>query len=253
MKLKKRYKNLISIITILGALILLIGCGGGGDDKELLGIIVYPHFATIAVGGTQQFKASGYYKELWLNPPLFNITNAVTWTSSNTAVATVNSSGLATGVAVGIATITATSGSISDSSPLTVTVPTTSTLPVYTNPTTIAIDSLGNMWVTNYGNNNVTKLSPSGALLDTLDVGNGLQSVHIDPLGNIWVTNAGSDSVSGNTVTKLSPSGMLLGTFTVGDNPSCVSIDSKGNVWVDNYGEGTVTVLKGASSQGFHP
>jgi uncharacterized protein YjdB len=46
---------------------------------------------------------------------------AITWTSSNTAVATVNSSGLVTTLTAGSATITATSESQSGSAALTVT------------------------------------------------------------------------------------------------------------------------------------
>ena len=47
----------------------------------------------------------------------------VTWASGSTLIATVNSSGLVTGVAVGSATITATSGTVSGSTTVTVTPP----------------------------------------------------------------------------------------------------------------------------------
>jgi hypothetical protein len=49
-----------------------------------------------------------------------NLTSAVTWTSTNTAAATINGTGLATGVAAGSTTIQATAGSISGSTGLTV-------------------------------------------------------------------------------------------------------------------------------------
>src|SRR5262249_25634716 len=48
-------------------------------------------------------------------------TNSVRWDSSKTKVATINSSGLASGIAVGQVTITATSGTITGAASLTIT------------------------------------------------------------------------------------------------------------------------------------
>ncbi|MTH16434.1 Ig-like domain-containing protein [Flavobacterium sp. LC2016-01] len=64
------------------------------------GVTVSPASASIFAGQTQQLTAT-------VSPSNASNTN-VTWSSSNTAVATVNSSGLVTGVAQGTATITAT-------------------------------------------------------------------------------------------------------------------------------------------------
>ncbi len=79
-------------------------------------VVVLPAAATASVGGTTQFVAI----------PLAASGTAlggrvVTWASSNTVVATVDGSGLATGVATGSATITATSEGKSGSSTITVT------------------------------------------------------------------------------------------------------------------------------------
>jgi cyanophycinase len=52
------------------------------------------------------------------------VSGPVTWTSSNTGVATVSASGLATGVAVGTTTITARAGRVSATAALTVAAPT---------------------------------------------------------------------------------------------------------------------------------
>ncbi|GAA6766383.1 hypothetical protein AAFH68_23250 [Flavobacterium sp. CGRL1] len=62
------------------------------------GVSVSPTTATVGLGSTQQLNAA-------IAPA--NATNQnVTWTSSNTAIATVNASGLVTAVAAGTATIT---------------------------------------------------------------------------------------------------------------------------------------------------
>ena len=60
----------------------------------LQSITVTPANPSIAVGAHQQFTATGNYSD----GSHQNLTNSATWTSSNQSVATVNSSGYATGV-----------------------------------------------------------------------------------------------------------------------------------------------------------
>jgi phospholipase C len=87
------------------------------NPPALVSIAVMPVNPTIAQGGTQQFTATGTYTD----GSTQDLTTAVTWTSSNPAVASINSGGLATGLAGGSSTITATSGSITNSTALAVT------------------------------------------------------------------------------------------------------------------------------------
>ena len=88
---------------------------------NLVSIAVTTNLSTIAKNTTAQFIATGTYSDKSTQ----NITSSVTWTSTNTAVATISSTfptaGLATGLTAGTTTITAASGSIS-SSPVTLTV-----------------------------------------------------------------------------------------------------------------------------------
>jgi len=84
----------------------------------LSSIIVTPNPPNnLAVGSTEQFTAIGYN---W-DGSKANITSQVTWSSDNTGTATINSIGLATGVAAGTSNITATLSGIT-SSPLSLTV-----------------------------------------------------------------------------------------------------------------------------------
>ncbi|MGA8764282.1 MAG: Ig-like domain-containing protein, partial [Candidatus Sulfotelmatobacter sp.] len=83
----------------------------------LLSISVSPGSASVAAGNSQQFAATGTYS----NGSTQNLTSTAQWTSSATAVATVSSGGLATGVAQGTTTIKAKSGTITGSATLTVT------------------------------------------------------------------------------------------------------------------------------------
>jgi hypothetical protein len=85
-------------------------------SATLVSIAVLPSNPILASGLKQQFAATGTYSD----GSTQNVTSSVTWTSSNTAVTTINATGLATGVAVGSTTIQAASGLLSNSTGLTV-------------------------------------------------------------------------------------------------------------------------------------
>ena len=95
-------------------------------SAPLVSMAVTPANGSIGTGGTQQYVATGTYSD----GSTQNLTSTVTWSSTNTGVATITSGGLATGVATGSSTITATSGSISGSTGLTVTAATLATIAV---------------------------------------------------------------------------------------------------------------------------
>ena len=82
---------------------------GGPGVKS---VTVSPSSASIAVNGTVQLTATA-------SPP--KSAGTVTWTSSNTAVATVSPGGLVSGVAAGTATIGATMSGVTGTSTVTVT------------------------------------------------------------------------------------------------------------------------------------
>lgn len=105
----------------------------GVTTVPVTGVSVTPTSAGLAVGGTSPLTAS-------VLPA--NATNkTVTWTSSNTAVATVSASGVVTGVAGGTATITATtqSGSFTASAAITVTASNVPTTGVTVSPATASV------------------------------------------------------------------------------------------------------------------
>ena len=89
-----------------------------GATVTVTSIAVTPMTAIIQAGATQQFTANATYSNGATGP----LTSGVTWTSSNTSLATVNSSGLATGVEAGTPTITATADGFTATATLTVTV-----------------------------------------------------------------------------------------------------------------------------------
>ncbi|MBI3609163.1 MAG: DUF1566 domain-containing protein, partial [Nitrospirae bacterium] len=83
---------------------------------NLTAIAVTPRDAAVAKGSVRSFTATGTYSDNTAQ----DITNLVTWSSSNTSVATVSAGGSVSGVAVGTTTITATLGGVSGQTTLTV-------------------------------------------------------------------------------------------------------------------------------------
>ncbi len=118
------------MVGVLAALAMAVGCGGGGGGGggsapaptpapvvvTLDAVTISPGAPTVAWGGFATLSALGHYSDGTSSPV------AVTWHSSNPAVATIDADGLAVGVAKGAATITATTaGGLVDQATLTVT------------------------------------------------------------------------------------------------------------------------------------
>jgi 6-phosphogluconolactonase len=107
-------------ILALAALVFFVSCGGGSTSSfpqlpTLRSISVSPQTATVAAGLTQQFIATGTYSDGSLRA-----LDALTWSTSDSTVATVNSTGLATTLKAGNATIAAASGAVLNTAPLVV-------------------------------------------------------------------------------------------------------------------------------------
>jgi trimeric autotransporter adhesin len=121
---EKTDKKLRLALVVSLCLSFLTACGGGslgpGIGKStvtLQSIQISPSPASISLGQNQQFTATGHYSD----GSSKDITNSVTWASSNTGVATILGSGLATSHSTGSATISAVSGNIFATATLTVT------------------------------------------------------------------------------------------------------------------------------------
>jgi len=82
----------------------------------LVSIAITPANAVLLLGTLQQFKATGTFSDQSTQ----DITSSVTWASSNSSFASIKKGGLATARALGSLTISATSGSVSGSTPATV-------------------------------------------------------------------------------------------------------------------------------------
>ena len=85
----------------------------------LTSIAITPANPSVADGLTTQFTATGTYTDKSIK----DLTSSVTWASATQSVATINSSGLAMGLAVGTSSITASLDGVNASTTLNVTAP----------------------------------------------------------------------------------------------------------------------------------
>jgi len=83
-----------------------------GSTRSLVSISVTPGSAALTVGGSQQLTATANYSD----GSMANISSSATWTSSNSTIAAVNSTGLVGAATAGNVTITASSSNQSATS-----------------------------------------------------------------------------------------------------------------------------------------
>ena len=91
-----------SVGTVSGQTILTV------SPAALVGLSITPISAAVPLGTGQQFAATGTFTD----GSVQNVTSGVTWVSSATSVATINTRGFATSAGIGSTSILASSGSI---------------------------------------------------------------------------------------------------------------------------------------------
>ena len=121
------------VLILLLILAAVSGCKSSSNASfvpppTLVSITVTPANPSIAVGTTEQFSAIGTFSDSSTQIP-----SLVTWSSSSEPVATISNTGLATSFATGTTLITASSGSVSNSTTLTVTLQPLNILPITVN------------------------------------------------------------------------------------------------------------------------
>jgi hypothetical protein len=120
-------------------------------------------------------------------------------------------------------------------------------------PTALAIDGSGNVWLANY-NNAVSEFSPTGSPLspDSGFTAGGLEesfALAIDAAGHVWVCNEQSSNAVNSglgTLTELAADGSVLSGangFAGGgiDFPVAILPDAAGHLWITNFGNSTLT------------
>jgi trimeric autotransporter adhesin len=113
-------KKKLQIVAAFATLLLFavgVGCKGFFVDPTLTGLAVGPQ-ATISQNTTVQMTAVGTYNDGTQKP----LSTGIFWSSSATNIASINTSGLVTGISPGQTTINAGAGTVSGSATVTVTI-----------------------------------------------------------------------------------------------------------------------------------
>jgi hypothetical protein len=124
-------------------------------------------------------------------------------------------------------------------------------------PTSLGLDSAGNIWVANYSN--VASLfSPLGVPLFAQGItGSGLNysfGLAVDASNNAWITNYPSPGVAGNTVSVFNANGASVAGssgYSTGTNtyPTGVAIDTDGSAWLADWGDSQLTHLSSSGQE----
>jgi len=201
-----------------------IASGVGGIDAVISSVSVSVASSSIAVGDST--RATAILRD---RRGRVATNGTVAWSSSNSAVATVSSSGLVRGVSAGTASIIATRGSLSGSALVAVTQPVVSTAPVASVSVALASNSLivgGSTQATattrDASNNALTgravTWSSGSAAIATVS-GSGLVTAVAPGTTNIIASSEGVSGSASLTVSAAPPPGSI-----VSNEPSGMSV-----------------------------
>ena len=151
-------------------------------------------------------------------------------------------------------------------------------------PNTVAVDSSGNIYIADAGNNRIRKVTVSSGLISTV-AGNGTQGYNgdgiaatsaelylpaaaaVDSSGNIYIADSGYNFLDGTRIRKVTVSSGLIstvaGTGTVGYNkdgipantaeinsPEGVAVDSSGNIYIADSSNSRVRAMGAGTAVG---
>ena len=109
-----------------------------------------------------------------------------------------------------------------------------------------AIDASGNVWTANYGNNTVSKVTPSATVTNySLASGAGPIAIAFDSSGNAFITNA-----LNSTVSKITTGGTVTQAWATLSStlPWGIVIDTSNNVFIGNAIDNTISKITSAGS-----
>ena len=164
-------KQKLQLVASLATLLLFavgIGCSGFFVDPTLTSLAIGPQ-ASIQTGGTVQMQAVGTYND----GSQSTLSSGVYWSSSDTAVASITTKGLVTGIAIGQTTISGASGSVNGSTTVTVTLAGLSSIQITPINTSIVPGGQVPYLATGTANGKQVNLNGAGDLNWTIDNNDG--------------------------------------------------------------------------------
>jgi hypothetical protein len=242
----KKFVQILPLISILG----LAGCPGS-DVKSLFitGVKLTPANPTISVTGTQQFVLTATY----VGGQTSNVTTSdTTYSSDNTAVATVNALGFATAVSIGTANILASYKGNNTKTLLTVAATVLGGSAVQGDSRVLHVTNLGTgqrMTFAANGLGDSLTVSRDGESVAATEVSvlpeHGPGWLAIDPSARyLYVVNQTSQSISAFSINwKTGELDVVVGSpFAVAANPSSVEVNPDGTgLSVAHFEDSTVS------------
>lgn len=147
----------------------------------------------------------------------------------------------------------------------------------FNQPTGIAVDAAGNVYVGDAGNDRIRKITSAGIVStlagsDSTGYADGADStasffhpegIALDAAGNVYVADAGNNLIrkvgTNRTVSTFAGNGTNVGETNIFSNPTGVAVDAAGNVYVANYinnnilkvsAAGAISTFAGSGSTG---
>ena len=106
----------------------------------------------------------------------------------------------------------------------------------------IVLDSVGNLYIANSGNNNILKVNTTNILASNVSIFatsalfNLPSGITIDTAGNFYVTNRGT-----NTISKINSTGLIIITYATGiSQPSAIAFNSVGDLYAYSLSDTSV-------------
>jgi hypothetical protein len=186
--------QILPAIATLGLLLLAAGCTGFFRNPTLTSITISPPTPNVQQGTTLQMTATGTFDD----GSTSTLSKNLFWSSSDTTIATINTSGVLSGVAAGQTTITASSANITATTTANVTL---------ANVTGITI-SPGNTSTTQNTNVNYTCMATVQGSSTQVDVTSSVQ----------WTTNNTNVTIANGQ----NPAVAMVGTLS--SVPTAVTI-----------------------------
>lgn len=109
------------------------------------------------------------------------------------------------------------------------------------NPQYLTIDGAGNLYVTNFGNGTIAKISSTGSVSTFASGLNGPTGITIDANSNIYVSTNNNMNVS--TIYKITPSGTAGSFANITGYVYGLTIDNSGNLYAANAGTAAISMI----------
>ncbi|HEY9774110.1 MAG TPA: tetratricopeptide repeat protein [Planktothrix sp.] len=104
-------------------------------------------------------------------------------------------------------------------------------------PSGLAFDRVGNLYIANFGNNTIDRISPDG-MKSTFSSGANLQGpigLAVDATGNVYVAN-----YRGGTIARINPAGVSTVIATGFNRPYYLTLNKDGNLFVSQQSDNSV-------------